>query len=117
MDPLGFGFENYDAIGAWREQDQGKPVDSAAELPDGRKFKGPVELKKILLERKRDFVEGLTEKMLTYAMGRGVEHYDGAAVKSIADAVVKQDHKFSALVLEIVKSYPFQYRQKDRGRK
>jgi mono/diheme cytochrome c family protein len=117
MDPIGFGFENYDAIGAWRDQDQGKPVDSAAELPDGKKFNGPIELKRILKERKSEFVEGLVEKMLTFALGRGVEHYDGPAVKGIADAVTKKEYKFSALVVEILKSYPFLYRQKDRGKK
>ena len=117
MDPIGFGFENYDAIGAWRDQDQGKPVDSAAELPDGKKFNGPIELKKILKEKKGEFLEGFTEKVLTYALGRGVEPYDGPVVKSIADTVAKKDYKFSALILEIVKSYPFMYRQKDRGKK
>jgi len=117
MDPIGFGFENYDAIGAWRDQDQGKPVDSAAELPDGKKFNGPIELKKILKEKKSEFLEGFTEKLLTYALGRGVEAFDGPVVKSIADTVTKKDYKFSALILEIVKSYPFMYRQKDRVKK
>ncbi len=117
MDPLGFGFENYDAIGAWRDQEQGKPVDSAAELPDGKKFNGPVELKKILKEKKAEFLEGFTEKLLTYALGRGVEPYDGPVVKAISDTVAKKEYKFSALILEIVKSYPFMYRQKDRGKK
>ena len=117
MDPIGFGFENYDAIGAWRDQDQGKPVDSAAELPDGKKFNGPIELKKILKERKAEFLEGFTEKLLTYALGRGVEPFDGPVVKSISDAVTRKDYKFSSLIIEIVKSYPFMYRQKDRGKK
>jgi mono/diheme cytochrome c family protein len=117
MDPLGFGFENYDAIGAWRDQEQGKPVDSAAELPDGKKFNGPIELKKILKEKKGEFLEGFTEKLLTYALGRGVEPYDGPVVKAISDTVAKKEYKFSALILEIVKSYPFMYRQKDRGKK
>ncbi len=117
MDPLGFGFENYDAIGAWRDNDQGKPVDSAAELPDGRKFKGPVELKALLKEKKAEFIEGFAEKLLTFGLGRGVEHFDGPAVKQIVDAMAKKNYKFSALVAEIVKSYPFQYRQKDRGKR
>jgi len=117
MDPIGFGFENYDAIGAWRDQDKGQPVDSAAVLPDGQKFNGPIELKKILKEKKGEFLEGFTEKLLTYALGRGVEPFDGPVVKSISDAVAKKDYRFSALILEIVKSYPFMYRQKDRGKK
>jgi hypothetical protein len=117
MDPIGFGFENYDAIGAWRDQDQGKPVDSAAELPDGKKFNGPIELKKILKEKKSEFLEGFTEKLLTYALGRGVEPYDGPVVKQIADTVSKKEYKFSVLILEIVKSYPFMNRQKDKVKK
>ena len=117
MDPIGFGFENYDAIGAWRDRDQGQPIDASAVLPEGTKFNGPVELRKILKERKPEFVEGFAEKMLTYALGRGVEHYDGPAVKSIGDAVAKNGYKFTSLVVEIVKSYPFQYRQKDKGKR
>jgi uncharacterized protein DUF1592/uncharacterized protein DUF1588/uncharacterized protein DUF1587/uncharacterized protein DUF1585/uncharacterized protein DUF1595/cytochrome c len=117
MDPIGFGFENYDAIGGWRDRDQGQPIDASAVLPEGTKFNGPVELKNILKTRKAEFVEGFTEKMLTYALGRGVEAYDGAAVKSIGDAAAKGGYKFSTLVVEIVKSYPFQYRQKDRGKR
>jgi hypothetical protein len=117
MDPIGFGFENYDAIGAWRDQDKGQPIDASAVLPEGTKFNGPVELKNILKQRKSEFVEGFTEKLLTYAIGRGVEVYDGPAVKAIGDAVAKNGYKFSALVVEIAKSYPFQYRQRDRGKK
>ncbi len=117
MDPIGFGFENYDAIGAWRDRDQGQPIDASAVLPEGTKFNGPVELRKILKERKSEFVEGFAEKLLTYALGRGVEHYDGPAVKTVGDAVAKNGYKFSALVVEIVKSYPFQYRQKDKGKR
>jgi hypothetical protein len=117
MDPIGFGFENYDAIGAWRDQDKGQPIDASAVLPEGTKFNGPVELKNILKQRKTEFVEGFTEKMLTYALGRGVEPYDGPAVKAISDAAAKNGYKFSALIVEIVKSYPFQYRQKDKGKR
>jgi hypothetical protein len=117
MDPIGFGFENYDAIGAWRDRDQGQMIDASAVLPDGTKFNGPVELKNILKARKAEFVEALTEKMLTYALGRGVETYDGPAVKAIGDALAKNGYKFSTMVVEIVKSYPFQYRSKDRGKK
>jgi mono/diheme cytochrome c family protein len=117
MDPIGFGFENYDAIGAWRDQDKGQAIDASAVLPEGTKFNGPVELKNILKQRKSEFVEGFTEKMLTYALGRGVEPYDGPAVKAIGDAVAKNGYKFSSLIVEIVKSYPFQYRQKDKGKR
>jgi hypothetical protein len=118
MDPIGFGFENYDAIGAWRDRDAGKPIDASAKLPDGKSFNGPAELKAVLKGRKDEFVECLIEKMLTYALGRGVEHYDGQAIRELNSAMAKNGYKISTLVVEIVKSYPFQYRQKDsRGRK
>jgi hypothetical protein len=117
MDPIGFALENYDATGAWREQDQGKPIDALAEFPDGRKVNGPLELKKLLRDRRNEFVEGFSEKMLTFALGRGVEYYDGAVVKTIADACAKNDYSMTTLMVEVVKSYPFLYRQRDRGKK
>jgi len=113
MDPIGFGFENYDATGAWRDRDGSQPVDASAVLPDGRKFNGPVELKNILKQQKAEFVECLVEKMLTYALGRGVESFDGASVKEISDAVGAGGFKMSSLIQGIVKSYPFQNRQRD----
>jgi len=117
MDPIGFALENYDATGAWRDQDQGRPIDTSAEFPDGSKVNGVLELKKLLWNKKAEFVEGFTEKMLTFALGRGVEYYDGAVVKTIADACAKNDYSMTTLMVEIVKSYPFLYRQKDRGKK
>ena len=117
MDPIGFALENYDAIGVWRDQDQGKPIDTAADFPDGSKVNGVLELKKMLWNKKSEFVEGFTEKMLTFALGRGVEYYDGAVVKTIADACAKNDYSMTTLMVEIVKSYPFLYRQKDRGKR
>src|SRR6185295_9449866 len=117
MDPIGFALENYDATGAWRDQDQGKPIDTAAEMPDGRKVNGVLELKKMVWNKKGEFVEGFTEKMLTFALGRGVEYYDGAVVKTIADACAKNDYSMTTLMVEIVKSYPFLNRQRDRGKK
>jgi hypothetical protein len=113
MDPIGFGFENYDATGAWRDRDGGKPLDTAAVLPDGRKFSGPVELKNILKAQKAEFTECLTEKMLTYALGRGVESFDGAAVREIADATAAAGYRMSSLVAGIARSYPFVNRQRD----
>ncbi|HLF94860.1 MAG TPA: DUF1592 domain-containing protein [Planctomycetota bacterium] len=111
MDPIGIGFENYDPIGAWREKEGRLPLDVAGTLMDGRSFNGPVELKRILLSRKEDFVRCLTEKMLTYATGRGVEYYDANVVKGIRKSLADKGYRFSALVLEIVKSTPFQYRR------
>lgn len=113
MDPLGFGLENYDATGAWRTSDGKFPIDASGELPDGNSFKGPAELKKVLLGKKDQFARAFTEKMLTYALGRGIEYYDRHAVDEIAAALDKDEYKFSRLIVEIVASEPFQYR---RGR-
>jgi hypothetical protein len=115
MDPLGFGLENFDAVGAWRTQDGKFPVDATGALPDGRKFDGPVELKGILRQDGDAFTRALTEKLLTYALGRGLERYDRPTVKAVARRVAEGDYKFSVLVLEIVKSLPFQMRTGDGG--
>jgi hypothetical protein len=111
MDPIGFGLENYDAIGAWREQDDGLAIDPSAKLPDGQTFAGAEELRKILVARKADFIRCLTEKMMTYALGRGVEFSDRITVRKIGENLAKQDFRLSAMVGEIVKSYPFRYRR------
>jgi hypothetical protein len=110
MDPLGFAFENFDAVGAWREKDGGAPVDASGEMPDGRAFKGPNGLKQMIKQNNSLFVRCLTEKMLTYALGRGLEPYDRRAVDKIADAVAREDYRFAALIAEIIKSDPFQMR-------
>lgn len=106
MDPIGFGFENYDALGAWRESE-----DTSATLPDGRSFTGPVELKALILEKKDEFVRCLVEKMLTYALGRGLECADAPVVRRIAKAVVADEYRITRLILEIVQSHPFQNRR------
>jgi len=112
MDPIGFGFENYDGIGVWREKDGTFAIDPAGQLVSGESFRGPRELKEILLKRKRaDFVRCLSEKMLTYALGRGLEYYDRCAVDEIAKGLAKNRYKFSSLVLEIARSTPFQWRR------
>jgi mono/diheme cytochrome c family protein len=113
MDPLGFGFENFDAVGAWRDKDGQFPIDPSGVLPGGQTFKGPVELKAILKTKADEFRRCLTEKMLTYALGRGLESYDKCAVDDIVAALARNNNKFSTLVIEIVKSDPF---QKRRGR-
>jgi hypothetical protein len=114
MDPLGFGFENFDGIGAWRDKDGNFPIDPSGELPSGQTFQGPKELKTILKGRDKDFVHCLAEKMLTYSIGRGVEYYDACAVDKIVEATSRNGYRFSRLVLEIVASDPFQKR-KGRG--
>ena len=111
MDPLGFGLENFDAIGAWRTQDGKFPIDASAALPDGRSFQGPQELKAIVKAERIAFAECLTEKLLTYALGRGLERYDKTSVRSIAGGLAANNYRFSSLVLEIVKSLPFQMRR------
>jgi mono/diheme cytochrome c family protein len=115
MDPIGFGLENYDGIGAWRSQDGKWDIDPSGALPDGRSFHGPEELKQILKQDKDAFASGITEKLLTYALGRGLERYDKKTVKAIAAALPHHDYRFSALVLEIVNSLPFQMRRGDRS--
>ncbi len=115
MDPLGFGFENFDAIGRWREKDGKHPIDASGELPGGAKFSGPVELVNLLIKRQDDFARALSEKMLTYALGRGLEHYDQCAVQEIARTLKQDDYRFSTLVLEIVQSDPFLKRRGDDG--
>jgi hypothetical protein len=111
MDPIGFGMENFDGIGAWRDKDGDAPVDSSGELVTGEKFKNPAELQRILLTDKRnDFFRCMTEKMLTYALGRGMEYYDRPTIAAISQKLA-DDSKFSTLVLEVVKSVPFQMRR------
>lgn len=111
MDPLGFAFENYDAIGAFRKKDGDFDIDPSGELPDGTKFQGPAELKGILLAKRDLFARCVAEKMLTYALGRGLEYYDKRAIDKICAAVEKDDFRFSTLVTEIVSSDPFRLRR------
>ncbi len=111
MDPLGFGFENFDAIGAWRDVDGNSPVDPSGELPSGQKFQGPEQLSAILKARDKDFARCLAEKMLTFALGRGIEYYDTCAVDKIVANTARDNYRFHRLVLEIVLSEPFQKRR------
>jgi hypothetical protein len=108
MDPLGFGLENFDAVGAWRTMDGKFPIDATGRLPDGQEFNGPDELRAILVGQRETFARALTSKLLTYALGRGLERYDTPTVKQIAGRLPARNYKFSALVLEIVNSLPFQ---------
>lgn len=115
MDPLGFALENYDPIGAWRTKDGKFPIDSTGTLPNGRTFNGSKELRQLLKGTKElEFRRCLAEKMLTYALGRGLESYDKCAVDDICKAVAANDNRFSSLVVAIVRSDPFQLR-KGRG--
>ncbi len=107
MDPLGFGLENYDAVGAWRDKDGSFPIDASGTLPSGVSFRGPEQLKAVLKSRSKEFARSLTVKMLTYALGRGLEDYDHCAVDKIVERLVASNHRFSALVQGIVASDPF----------
>jgi hypothetical protein len=111
MDPIGFAFENYDAIGKWRTKDGKFEIDPSGTLPDNKVFKGPAELKKILKDKKDLFARNLVEKLMIYALGRGLEHYDRPAIDAIVAALAKNEYKFSVLVTEITKSLPFRYRR------
>jgi mono/diheme cytochrome c family protein len=111
MDPLGFGFENFDAIGAWRSRDGTHAIDPSGALPNGQSFKGPSELRAILKTRQDAFARCLTEKLLTYALGRGVERYDRCTIDDIVKSAAKDNYKFSPLVIDIVRSDPFQKRR------
>jgi hypothetical protein len=111
MDPIGFGLENFDAIGNWREKDGKSPIDASGTLPDGRKFNGPVELAKMLRSQSDAFAECMAEKMMIYALGRGLEAYDRPALKKISAGVHANQFRFSSMVLEIAKSMPFQMRK------
>jgi hypothetical protein len=110
MDPIGFAFENYDAIGRWRDKDGPFAIDPSGVLPDGQAFQGPAELKTILKGKKDLFSRSLAQKILTYALGRGMEYYDECAVDKILAALDKNGDKFSTLLVETVNSEPFQMR-------
>lgn len=112
MDPLGLGFENFNAIGQWRTKEGRSKIDSSGQLPNGQSFKSPIELIAILEQQKQGFCRSLTEKMLTYAVGRGVEYYDKCAIDEITSNFTAKGYRFSALVTEIVLSDPFLKRQR-----
>ena len=114
MDPLGFALENFDAVGRWRDRDDlGQPIDSSATLPDGTRFQGAAGLRDVMLKRSDEFVGGMTEKLLTYALGRRAAYYDAPVVRAVVRDAAKHDYHFSSFVLGIVKSVPFQMRQPD----
>jgi hypothetical protein len=111
MDPLGFSLDNFDAIGQWRSKEAGLPIDASGQLADGTKIDGVVDLRKALLAHPERFVGTMTEKLMTYALGRGLEYYDMPVVRSIARDAGKNDYRFSAIVMGIVKSTAFQMRR------
>ena len=110
IDPLGFALEPFDAIGRWRTRDGGRPVDAMGSLPNGTSIDGPEGLRDLLVGRQEEFVRTVTEKLLTYAIGRGVEHYDMPTVRQIMREAASADYRWSAIILGITKSSPFQMR-------
>jgi hypothetical protein len=114
MDALGMGFENFDAIGQWRDEEAGKPVDASGDLPDGGHFSGAIELISLLEQQQDEFVKAFTEKLMTYALGRGLEYYDRCAVDRIVETARPQQHSFSALAKAIVLSDSFLKRSATR---
>jgi len=117
MDPLGFALENFDGLGGWRDSiaNGSGPIDSSGALPDGTKFNGPTGLREVLMRKRDLFVETFTERLLTYALGRGLEEYDNAALRKITRDAAADNQKWSAIILGIVKSTPFQMRRVSDG--
>jgi hypothetical protein len=113
MDPIGFALENFDAVGKFRNQADGKPVDAAATFWDGTDFSGPDGLYDMMLNRKHLFVQNFTEKLMTYAMGRKVEYYDMPEVRKVVRDTADDDYRFSSLVREIALSEAFTKRTKE----
>ena len=111
MDPIGFALENYDAIGRWRDTDGAFPIDPSGKIVGGIEVAAPEDLKKALVQKDK-FVETLSEKLLTYALGRGTEYYDKRAIDLIVEQLKANDHRFSSLIDAIVTSDPFLKRQR-----
>jgi len=111
MDPLGLALENFDGVGEWRVKEPGGSIDPVGQLADGSKVDGPIALRQALMRHPEMFARTITEKLMTYGLGRGMESNDMPVVRTIADNVAKQNYRFSAVVLEIAKSVPFQMKK------
>jgi hypothetical protein len=112
MDPIGFALENYDGVGRWRSEDAGAAIDATGTLPDGTEFTGPAGLSQLILTKYRDdFVRTATEKLLTYALGRGIDYYDYPTIRAIGRDAARDNYRVSSWILAIVKSTPFQMRK------
>ncbi len=111
MDPLGLSLENFDALGQWRTSDSGSPVDASGVLLDGTKVDGPAALRNALVAQKEQFVRTVTAKLLTYAVGRGMEYYDAPAIRGIVRSSAQDDYRWSSTILALVKSAPFRMRR------
>ena len=116
MDPLGFALENFDAVGQWRSSSEsGARIDASGALPDGTAFDGAEGLRQVLLDRGEQFASTVTEKLLMYALGRRLDHYDAPAVRAIVRDAARGDYRVSSIVLGIVRSTPFRMRRAVSG--
>jgi hypothetical protein len=112
MDPIGLGLENFDAVGRWRNRSEGDiAIDASGALPSGVKFEGVAGLKRALLSHPEWFVNTVSEKLLTYGLGRGIDYYDAPSVRAITREARNNDYRFSSVILGVVKSTPFQMRR------
>ena len=112
IDPAGFALENFDAVGRWRERSESNtPIDATGVMPDGRQFEGPTGLRTVLLGAPDQFVTTVTEKLMTYALGRGVEYFDAPTIRDIVRHAEREDYRFASIVSGIVNSTPFQMRK------
>jgi hypothetical protein len=117
MDPIGFALENFDAVGSWRTNDSGFRIDPSGKMFDGAKLDGPASLRQAIMNHSESFIGSFTENLLAYGMGRVLETYDMPAVRAIERDAAKSDNRFSAFVLGIVKSMPFQMRKAEEDQK
>ena len=112
IDPAGFALENFDAIGRWRDRDDSwNVIDSAAVMPDGSEVQGITELKEALVRHPERFATTVAERLLTYALGRGLEYYDAPSVRKIVAACAPDDHRIQSLIVQVALSYPFRMKQ------
>jgi hypothetical protein len=111
MDPLGFALDNVDALGKWRDTEAGRPIDNTGVLPDGTRFAGAAGLRQELLKHPDQFATAVTEKLLTYGLGRGVEYYDQPAIRKVVREAAASDYRWASIIAAIVKSTPFQMRR------
>jgi hypothetical protein len=115
MDPVGFALENFDAVGAWRNSEAGGPIDASGELADGTKVEGVAGLRRAIVSRPEMFVNTVTRKLLTYALGRGLDYRDMPAVRGIVKDAARSNYRLSALIMGVVRSTPFQMRMTSTG--
>src|SRR5262249_10262709 len=108
MDPMGFALENFDAMGQWRTEDAGLPIDASGVMPDGTKFSGLKELRSVLLVHRDEYVATVIEKLITYTLGPGVDYTDMPAIRAILKTAAPSDYRWSSIILGIVQSVPFQ---------